>query len=344
MAQNIDRQELAIRYLLGDLSEEEEKTIGRRYLSERKEPDELEIAEDELIDRHVRGELSAKDSSRFAKMLASSPRLRERVEFAKILVKRVSSESPVQAVTPGSAGGSKPRKKKGGGFLPWGGFWGTTTGTAPALRFAFSASVILMLVASAVLVFIWMRRQAESQRLAQEQQQRQQKEAERSSQQGSNENRPAESNQAQRENEQQKDVVPEVQQQRQKQPGHQPQNQSFAFFLSPTSGTRSMGGPQYRTLNIPQKAPSVQLNLDVEREDDGAYSLYNASLENTNDNRVIARENNLKSFTHRGRKHVRLEVPRRDLTDGLYIVHVDGVTASGQTENFNDYTFRVRVR
>ena len=342
MAQNVNRQELAIRYLLGDLSEEDEETIGLRYLSESQASGELEIAEDELIDRYVRSELSAKDSSRFEKMLLSSPRLRERVEFAKILVKRVSSESPLQAVNPGSAGGAKPRKKKGGGFVPWGGFWGTTTGMAPALRFALSASVVLMLITSAVLVFIWTRQQAESQRLAQEQQQRQQREAERSSQPGSNENRPAESNQAQRENEQEKNVVPEVQQQRQKQPGRQAQ--SFAFFLSPATGTRSIGSQQYPTLNIPPKAPSVQLNLDVEHEDDSAYSLYNASLENTTDNRVIARENNLKSFSHRGRKHIRLEVPRRDLTDGLYIVHVDGVTASGQTENFNDYTFQVRVR
>lgn len=336
MAQDIDRQELAIRYLLGDLSEEEEKTIGRWYLSESKASEELEIAEDELIDRHVRNELSAKDSSRFKEMLLSSPRLRERVEFAKILVKRVSSESPLQAVTPGSAGGSKPRKKKGGGFFPWGGFWGTTTGMAPALRFALSASVTLMLIASAVLVFIWMRQRAESQRLAREQQQQHQRETERSSQQGTNQNRPAESNQAQQ-------VVPEVQQQRQKQ-ADQPQSQIFAFFLSPATGTRSIRGPEYRTLNIPRKAPSVQLNFDVEREDYGAYSVYNASLENTSDNRVIARENNLKPFTHRGRKHIRLEVPRRDLTDGLYIVHVDGVTASGQTENFNDYAFRVRIR
>ena len=340
----MDRQELAIRYLLGDLSEEEETTIGRRYLSESETSEELEIAEDELIDRYVRSELSAKDSSRFEKMVRSSPRLRERVEFAKILVKRVSSEAPVAAVTPGSAGGSKPRKQKGGGLLPWGGFWGTTTGMAPALRFALSASVILILIASAVLVFIWMRRQAESQRLAQEQQQRQQREAEIKSQQGSNENRTAESTQAQRENEQQKNVAPEVQQQREKQPDRPLPSQSFAFFLSPASGTRGTGGPQYPTLNIPQKAASIQLNLDVERDDDSSYSLYNASLENANDNRVIAQENNLKSFPHRGRKHIRLEVPRSDLTDGLYSVHVDGVTASGQTENFNDYVFRVRVR
>ncbi len=340
----MDRQELAIRYLLGDLSEEEEKTIGRRYLSESKASEELEIAEDELIDRYVRGKLSIKDSSRFKKMLLTSPRLRERVEFAKILAKRVSSESPLQAVTPGSAGGSKPRKKKGGGFLPWGGFWGTTTGMAPALRFALSASVILMLTASAVFVFIWMRQQAESQRLAQEQQQRQQREAEKSDQQGTNENLTAESNQAQRGHEQQKNVVPGVQQPGQKQPSRQPQSQSLAFFLSPTNRTRSTEGPQYPTLNIPGKATSLQLNLDVQRGAHGPYSLYNASLENANDNRVIAQQNNLKSFSHRGRKHIRLEVPPRDLTDGLYIVHIDGVTTSGVVENLNDYTFRVRVR
>ncbi len=342
--ENMDRQELAIRYLLGDLSEEEEKAIGHEYLSDSKSSEEFEIAEDELIDRYVRNELPAKDSSRFEKMLLSSSRLRERVDFAKILVKRVSSESPLQAETPGSAGGSKPRKKKGGGFLQWGGFWGTTTGMAPALRFALSASVILMLIASAVLIFIWMRWQAESQRLAQEQQQRQQRDGERSSHPGSNENRPAESNQAQRGNEPQKDVVPEVQQPRQTPLGRQPQSQSFVFFVSPASATRNIGGPQYRTLTIPRKAASVQLNLDVEREDDRAYSLYNTSLENTNDNRVIAKENNLKSFLHRGRKHIRLEVQRGALTDGLYIVHVDGVTTSGQTENFNDYMFRVRIR
>lgn len=336
MAQNLDRQELAIRYLLGDLSEEEEKDIGRRYLSESTAAEDLEIAEDELIDRYVRNELEARDASRFEEMLVSSPRLRERVEFAKILVKRVSSESPLPAVTPGSAGGSKPRKKKRGGFFPWGGFWGTTTGMAPALRFALSGSLILLLVASTVLVFIWMRRQAESQRLAREQQQQQQREAERRNQQNSNENRSGEPNQAQRENRQQNEVAPEVQQQR------QPPSQSFAVFLSPANATRGSGG-QYPTLNVPRKSSSVQLNLDVERKD-VSYSFYNASLEDANDNRVIARKNKLKSFPHRGRKHIRLEVPSRELTDGLYIVHVDGVTAADQIESFNDYTFRIRVR
>ena len=339
----MDRQELAIRYLLGDLSEEEEKAMGRQYLSESQTAEELDIAEDELIDRYVRNELSAKESTRFKKMLLSSSRLRERVEFAKILIKRISSESPEEAVTPGSAGGSKPRKRKGGGFLPWGGFWGTT-GMAPALRFGLSASVVLLLIASAVLVFIWMRQQTLTRRLAQEQQQRQQREAESGSQPFSNENRLAESNRSQQGNEQQNDVAPEAQQQRQTQPNRQSQSQSFAFFLSPLSATRRIGSPQYPTLNLPQKASSIQLNLDVERKDDRTYSLYNASLENTNDNRVIAQENNLKTFLHRGRKHIRVEFPRHDLTDGLYNVHVDGVTASGQTEDFNDYTFRVRIR
>ena len=339
----MDPQELAIRDLLDDLSEEEEARLGKLYLSNTIEFEELEIAEEELIDRYVRKELSARNHSQFEKMLLSSPRLRERVEFARILAKRVAS-APGPQTASDPLPGSKSRKKSWKRFFSWGGFWGPTNGIAPALRVAFSASLVLLLVASTALFVVWSRLVAESQRLAQEQQQRSQKEKEVADARSRSQELQAQLEQAQQQNRSQQNEVAQLQQQKQELERELAQNQSFtpaSFSLFPSIGSRGPGGAGIKTLPVSRNARSVRLDLNVSA---GDYNSYNASLAPANDDRVIHRETNLQPFPQRGGKYIRLQVPREKLPDGLYNINVEGVVAGGQTQSFNDYTFRVRAR
>jgi hypothetical protein len=83
-----DEQRL-IGYLLGQLNAEEQAQIEERYLSDPGFHDELEAAERDLIDRYVRGELS--DPEPFEKRYLSSPRRRQRVEFARALMQSLDA-------------------------------------------------------------------------------------------------------------------------------------------------------------------------------------------------------------------------------------------------------------
>jgi hypothetical protein len=335
-----------VRYVLGDLSEEEEIRVGKRYLSEEAEVEEFALAEDEVVDRYVRGELSPKDSRRFDQILRNSARLKERVEFARLLARKVSLESRVSSESALNTVGEptsvpKPRKTKGSGFLSFEGFWGTATVMSPTVRFALAASVVLMLVASLGVVVLWTRLQAESQRLASEQQERQRREKEIQGEKARTESLQAELEQARRENELNRTALAELEQRQQEQGAQQVQTPSFpVIFLTPWTGSRGGKGGSERSLEVHGTAIAVVIKLDVRR---GDYPSYNASITDAND-RVVSEPKGLTPVPRRSGPYIRLQVARNAIADGLYNVHVDGVTASGQVENFADYPFRVRIR
>jgi len=73
------------RYLLGELPPEEMDALEARLLTESGLFDLAESVEDEVIDRYVRGELSAAEARRFERRLLPSERIQERVAFARAL-------------------------------------------------------------------------------------------------------------------------------------------------------------------------------------------------------------------------------------------------------------------
>jgi hypothetical protein len=349
LAHNIDKQELAIRYLLGTLSSEEAERLDVRYFTDESELEELEIAEEELVDRFVRNELSAENALRLEKVLKYHPRLRERVEFARILAKKVPVPDYEEPVTE-PAEDLPPKKDKRGPKPPWWGiFWGASTEPAPALRFAFVGAVVLTMLATVALLVVWSRLRAESQRLALEQQQRQQKERDLANEKARAEGLQAQLDKATEENKQRENRIAQLEQQRQQQEEElrrqqrQPQ-QSESFFtavlhLSPGTSLRGVGSSR-KPFQIPPKTQSVQLNLDV--GGDSEYVAYNASVNDMNKGGTpVWQKNNVSSFPYRGSKYIRLEVPRDRLPPGSYSVAVEGLDSSGQAEPLPDYSFRI---
>ena len=114
MSSTKEREELSIRYLLGDLSEKERTNLEERFFADDAEFQEMEIAEGELIDRYVRSELSATDRQQFERMLRTSPRLLERVEFARILALAKNDPEPIPAPVSPVDGENKKEKGQGG--------------------------------------------------------------------------------------------------------------------------------------------------------------------------------------------------------------------------------------
>ena len=330
LSEQIDRQEMAMRYLLGRLSEEEEAPLEERYFSEDDEFEELEAAEDELIDRYVRGQLSDEDSRRFRRLLVS-PRLAERVELAKILAQRTSSQTQPQAVV-------EPEKNI---VLPahapswWQRVFGTATAASFAFRPAFATAILLMLIPTTALVFVWMKLRTESVRLSAEQQQRENLKRQIDEQQAKVNALENAQKQTQEEKDQLAKLVEQYRQQVEQQQQRPTAPLVLAFQLLPGT-VRGDGGRKPITLH--KGVSAVDLDLDVSA---GEYPRYIATVQDKDGNTFSSCRN---LIPRGGSKYIRCRVSAKLLPPGIYNVHVDGITSTGANENFQDFPFRVVVR
>ncbi len=84
----IERDNRLIRYLLGEMSGEEQEKLEDAYFSDDALYEELEATETALIDAYVRGQISEDIRSRFEERYLASPRQREKVEFARLLFEK----------------------------------------------------------------------------------------------------------------------------------------------------------------------------------------------------------------------------------------------------------------
>jgi anti-sigma factor RsiW len=92
---NIPGEETMMKYLLGELSEEEEITVEDRYVLDGDFFNRLLVAEDELIDSYVRGELTEPQKRRFEKHFLSSPKRKERLRSAQALMRLLQENAAV---------------------------------------------------------------------------------------------------------------------------------------------------------------------------------------------------------------------------------------------------------
>jgi hypothetical protein len=103
--------EAAVRYLLGEMSEDEKSTLERGVVGEEDAFEQVAAAEDELIDDYLSGALTAEERDRFEKVYLGSAERRERVEFAQVLHRRLSEKSrttPLIPFSPQSAARTSP--------------------------------------------------------------------------------------------------------------------------------------------------------------------------------------------------------------------------------------------
>ena len=254
MSQEIDQQEIAKRYLLGKLSQEERTRFEEQYFLDDAEFEQLEIAEDELIEQYVRDELSAEEKGRFENLLVS-PGISERVEVARILAKRTV---PVQqVVTPPAMVPVTPAPV---------GWWERLFGPAvalPAFRPALAMSLALLLLTSGALVFVWMKLRTQSQQFAQEQQQREELRRRVEEQSARYRELEARLDKTQQEKDEQAALAAEYE--RQLAEARQRSTPAFIYpvLLMPGSGSRSSGGEAIKDITIPRGASHVGLKLNV---------------------------------------------------------------------------------
>lgn len=313
-------RDLAKRYLLGTLSEEERDRLEQQYFSDTAEFEEIEITEDDLVDQYVRGELSSADRSLFQKVLSGSPQLSERVEFAQILRDKTSAVAALPVREPETI------SKTGG----WRRFFWPEKPTGLAVAFA----VLLVLVGGLGVVSAWLRlRQQSASMVEREAALRQQSEElarQRTELQANNEQ------QARRLREREAQLEVERQAiQKQIEESGRPAAVLPALLLWP--GT-VRGGGELRETTLDRTSTAIIVQLALLDTD---YARYRAVVLNPDEQRMFGPRTLIPKRTRSG-SILSFSLPTKDIEPGDYFVRVEGITPSGESQRVGDYPFRLK--
>ncbi|MEK6278946.1 MAG: hypothetical protein AABN95_01185 [Acidobacteriota bacterium] len=327
MAFRTEKEAWQVRYLLGDLSEQENVGIEDSYFADDNSFQDLEIVEDELVDAYVRDELTGAQRQQFEKLLQSSARLAGRVHFARILVNRVASMS----LATGTAAVVSAVVAERPVTVTW---WQKIFAPQAGRKFAFAGSTVVVLMVAALL-FAWMRLRESSQRL----------ERERAVLQQQSETLNAQSNeQTSRINQLAADLERErklraedqklIESLRNDSANQTASPSRVIAFLSLTPQlTRDSSGTG-RTVTLRPGQSDVRLLLSLPKDE---YKSYGATIRNQ-DAKVITHRDGLRRT--RSGKQIAFQFSTAGISSGDYVVSVSGKTPSG-SEPITDYAFRL---
>jgi anti-sigma factor RsiW len=343
LAGYLDSTALEVRYLLGELSEKEEKSFENRYFADDQAFEQLQIAEGEVIDAYVSERLPAQARMHLEQQLEKSPRLRERVAFARTFAGAIPDiqleELPVAPAEPPSPNVNPLVWRSPASTLPWWkGLFKDLFERQPALTMALVACVVLVLLGGAAVVVQSVRLRRESQRLSAERAaiERQREELNRlADEQNTKIDRMASELNAQKSSN--AEALAELENLRQRLKQREGSNQQnitmpamATLFLYPGS-LRSGGGPE--EVKIPPGASQLPLGLVLETAD---YGSYNVVIKDAQKKEVL-QKNGLRL---RAGKTLFLKVATSGLTPGTYSAEVSGVAPSG-AQHVRTYQFRV---
>jgi type II secretory pathway pseudopilin PulG len=315
----MDKEAVEMRYLLGKLPDSEAAVLEERYFAEDGVFDEIETAEDDLVDAYVQGSLSREDRKRFENKLSGSARLTERVEFARLLSK---TASPSKVVS------HEPAKAS---------WWQSLFAFSWAPNAALSSVVaigLIVIVLGTPATFVWLRFRDERRHAAEQasiEQQRQQLEQRLSEQQAKTNQLAADLQNSQAE---------ETRLQQELQATKEELARTYPQPIAPASITLSTSsrapGSGY-VLTVPATASTIQLTLTLESDD---YASYQATIESS-DGREILKKSGLRSRRSGQTRMIVWQFSSRLLSPGQYAVSVSGRTPSGTYDPVGEYSVRV---
>jgi hypothetical protein len=326
---------MRMRYLLKTLSEAERTRFEESVFAEDSEFEELEIAEDELIDRYVRDDLGAADRNSFEEVLLKNRRIQERVAFAKTFLAKVDAagthELPQDATVAPRAATRFERA------APKSAFFGSIF-RRPRIAWTLAAICALALLATPVWIF-WLNRlyartrQSETQ-IASIEQQKRDLERQVSVQQARSAQLSAELQAATEQKLEQEKAIEMLEKGMDARTHNVP---SIALLTLFTGSFR--GGNSGNELTIGPQTQQVRLIIGVGA---GEYQSYRAKIA-TPDAKAVYQNDSL-TVHGKNRRNLRLQFPANRLTEGDYLVRVEGVKSSGESAVVAEYSFRVRNR
>jgi len=313
---------IMIRYLLRELSEQEQLQLEEQYFGDDGWFEQLLAIEDELIDDYVQSQLSRRERERFEKYFLTTPQRRERVEFAKAL-QRYAAEEQKESAPVSAAPSPQPE--------PW---WRSMLNFLlaphPALQPAFATAMVVIMLGSAWLFVQTLHLQDQ---LAQFQAEQKEGLARRRGLQQQTDEQREQSRELANELENAKRLRAELEQKLAKAPPQQPAAVSFALGAG---AVRDIEGA--KRLAIPRGAEVVQLQPDF--EDGGEYKSYRAVLR-TAEGEEVWSQGMLKARLSDAGQIVALNIPALVFDDNDYILTLTGVKPDKTMEVVGSYPFSV---
>ncbi len=319
MNDNATSEDILIRYLLGQLSEEEQSQVEERFIGDSEYYEQLLMTEDELRCAYARGTLAPAERERFEKRFLIYADERKKVEAARAMINELSSiavEERTEAVIASSEKRNWRERLMAIADL-----------RSSARRFAMAAAVVALLLA-----FAWMvtetsrlRRQVsqmESRRTTREQEVEQQSAEQQSRVEQLNRELEEERNRRAR-------LEQEITQLREQSPADDTTRPSIiSLILAPS---RVRGGGETKKLTISDDSAQVRLLLNV---GESAHRSYQAVILNSDGAQVWSRRGLRVS-----QKVVVVTVPARLLTEDDYEINLKGLADSGELQRVGDYYF-----
>lgn len=316
--QTTDKETLMVRYLLGELSEAEQMEFAAQYFTDDKLYEQLCAVEVDLVDDYVRGELPANEREEFERHYLASPRRRQKTEVARVLLALDDSTAPRARATT-----DQPSVR----------WWQSWLSFLRGPRLAMvlgAAAAVLLLVAGSWLAIKTFRLQAQVERLRADQVARAQRETEWQR---------AATEQHERSEQLSKELERERKERQSSTPATAAPTTSTpvmtSFVLIPRL-TRDQG--EAKRLIILPGVSLVQFQLSLSKRDE--YGSYRAVLRTASGDEVWS-QIGIKAHRQGSGKTVLLQIPARLLARRDYVLTLSGVTASGEVEDLNDYSFRV---
>jgi hypothetical protein len=301
--------QLLVQYLLGSLPAEETERLDELSVTDDDFATRLSVAENDLVDAYVRGELAADTADRFRTAYAATPRRRDKVRFAESLLSYQKREASA-AISVHSEAEQKSTRRR------WRFF------TLPSLmpQWGLAAMAIILLVATAYLGLANRRLRdqlgrAGAERLSLEQREQQ---LTRQLEKKSSENAGgsvAASNL----------------------PKPLDRLKIAAFMLTPPI----RGGGQLLSVSTSSDTDLVVLKMELEV---GGFPKYRVELEDAATRQVLWTSEGLEAFSDGDRKAVSFAFPSGLLKRQNYLVQLGGIRANGTSKLISAYPFRFVVK
>jgi len=288
--------------------------------------EEIEIAEEELIDAYVRNELPVDERKLLEKGLRTSPQLVDRLHFARLLAGAADRAAEDEV-------SSYQQQEE---FLPARKSWwpfGLTSGQRPVFTLSFAACVLFLVIGGAGLLSGWIKLRRESQQLAEQQAalERQKLELQKSvAEQGlATEQIRAQLREEQQRHEADQQLIAELRQaQNQKPTASSPTIASL--FLLPTL----RGSEKEKELRPPAETSRIRLQLAVDSID---YRVFLVQVKNSQDREIFQQ----KVHPPGSGKLVTTTIPSKVLPPGAYTLQLSGISPEGASELVGNYSFRI---
>ena len=334
MKPQVEEESVIRKFLLGELSPEEGHYLEERQFLEQDYFQQIQAAEDDLIDEYLYGDLTANERERFEQRFLSKPERREDFRAAKALQLYLSKNAEGSSLAASKAS-EHATTSSSGNF-----FWSFLRAPRPVWQFSLAA-IALLIALGGIGIIVWsvlpknqsapsQARQNETPPLPSPTESEPNQNSAPQNQQAFNEELRRNDKRATtdvKENAATPPALPAVK---------RPKPTVYSFLLIPVGIVRGEG--EVKTIRLPQIQSVADFQLALIEET--AYKSYRAALQ-TDDKRIVGNWTALKPQRVEAGNVVSVRVPRELLRQKRYSLVLSGVAADGAVREISSYPFQV---